>query len=584
MQRSTSIFEVKRSKSEEELFQIDQKEDDDSVVKESTVSGGYMLVNAERKKERSSLFDDDELLFDDSEVVSALEKETKKNGSFSIDDFVMVPDDVPTSEPVCMEDTAADPLSDKMVDNASNTVFEDFPPKKDDGHEDDSTKPINRENSAEMVKVAVDKKKNAPSREEKKPPTEDKPTWMLEAQRRKERRLLEKEKEKDVKQSGVKDSRKMTESPNPVADVKLKKTTPVTASSAAKKAPVEEDIPEWRKRLRERRQRNAERTTDEKKLPLSAKGTSMTTTTTTTSYVSRRERLKDAKVTTDDKKTVDEKVDEKKDEKVEDKVEEQKEKDEEEQKPKEAMRDKKSKSPSPFEDKPPLSPKPKLEDPKSPTATTKPSISPSKPELKKKPSVEVTISSVRRDVRRPSGDQDKEKSPIKESKEAEPDKSSATSKGLAVSPKVTPISRTASSSSEDSVPKWKKDLAQQKKTEKLSVEKTSREASVTSPIPDGIPDWKRKLLEKRKQKRTPSPTDDPTKEVCIVNLFHNQFVMHCCTIQLYLLNLFYIKLLFFLRFCFSFLFQSSCFVNTLMYLICIICFQSGADHNSNCER
>ena len=517
VQRSTSIFEGKRSKSEEELFQIDQKADEDSVEKESSISSGYLFVGVEKKKERSSLFDD-ELLFDDSEIVSALDKETKEKGSYSIDDFVMVPEDVPTNEPVSIEDTTTDPLSDKKVDSTSDVALEDFPPKKssedeeqDEPEESSKSPGIHRENSAELVKAAVDKKKNASSREEKRPPTEDKPVWMMEAQRRKERRLQEKEKEKEKKQLGVKDSPKWstsTESSKPLADVKLKKTT-VATSSVAKKAVEEDDIPEWRKKLRERRQRTA----DQKKLPLSSPKDT-TTTTTTTSYVSRRERLRDAKVTTtDDKKMVDKKVDEKKED-LEENKEEQEGKVEEEQKLKEELRDKKSKSPSPLQDKPLLSPKPRSEDLKSPSATTKPSTSASKPELKKKPSVEVTISSVRRDLGRPSGDQDKEKSPVKDSKEAEEKTTTADNdkKTVAVSSKISSTSRTASTSSEDSVPKWKKDLAHQKKTEKLSVERTNREASVTSPTPDSIPEWKRKLLEKRKQKRTPSPIED-SKEV-----------------------------------------------------------------------
>ncbi|XP_065890223.1 enolase-phosphatase E1-like isoform X3 [Dysidea avara] len=518
VQRSTSIFEGKRSKSEEELFQIDQKPDEDSVMKESAVSGGYLLVDVEKRKERSSLFDD-ELLFDDSEIVSTLDKETKEKSSFSIDDFVMIPD-VSSNEPVSIEDTTADPLSDKKIDSTSEVALEEFPPKEStiDEEQDEPIKPkssgIHRENSAELAKAAVDKKKNTPSREDKKPPTEDKPAWLLEAQRRKERRLQEKEKEKEKKQMGVKDSPKRsasTESSKPLADIKLKKST-VATSSVAKKAPIEEDIPEWKKKLKERRQH----TTDLKKPPLS----SSKETTTTTSYVSRRERLRDAKeTTTNDNKMVDNDKKKTDDEKVDNKKEEQKEKDEEEQKPKE-VRDKKSKSPSPLQDKPPLSPKPKLEDLKSPSATTKPSTSSSKPELKKKPSVEVTISSVRQDVRRPSGDQDKEKSPAKEA-EASPVKTTTASKDkktVAVSSKVITTSRTASTSSEDSVPKWKKDLAQQKKTEKLSVERTSREASVTSPTPDSIPEWKRKLLEKRKQKRTPSPTDDTKEQSAAVKI------------------------------------------------------------------
>jgi len=502
VQRSMSIFEGKRSKSEEELFQIDQKADENSVLKDSSLSGGYLLVDVEKKNKRSSLFDD-ELLFEDSEIVSALDKGTREKGSYSIDDFVMVPEDVPTNEPISIEDTTTDPLSDKKVDSTSDVALEDFPPKRssedeeqDELKESSKSTGIHRENSAELVKAAVDKKKNTPARGEKKPPTEDKPAWMVEAQRRKERRLQEIEKEKEKKQLGVKDSPKQstsTESSKPLADVKLKKSTPGTSSIAKKE---EEDIPEWQKKLRERKQRTA----DQKKPPLSS-----SKETTTTSYVSRRERLRDAKVTTtDDKKLVDEKkID---NEKVEDNKEELEEKLEEEQKPEEEMRDKKSKSPSPLQDKPLLSPKPKLEDLKSPSATS------SKPELKKKPSVEVTISSVRRDVRRPSGDHDKEKSPANNSKEAE-ETTSRDKKTVAVSSKVPATSRTASTSSEDSVPKWKKDLAQQKKTDKLSVDRTNREASVTSPTPDSIPDWKRKLLEKRKQKRTPSPIDDP-KEVC----------------------------------------------------------------------
>lgn len=133
VQRSTSIFEVKRSKSEEELFQIEQKEKD-SEVKETDVAGGFLLVDVEKKKDeatRSSLFDD-KLLFDDSNVFPKLEKESKeKKGLFAIDDFVMVPkQEEITAESVTVEHTTTDPLRDEKKEKVSELALEEFPPKQ----------------------------------------------------------------------------------------------------------------------------------------------------------------------------------------------------------------------------------------------------------------------------------------------------------------------------------------------------------------------------------------------------------------------------------------------------------------------
>ena len=539
VQRSTSIFEGKRSESEEDLFHVDQKgkEPDTSDVKEKDVAGGFLLVDVEKKKEepRSSLFDDDKLCFDDSDVLPKLEKESKeKKGQFAIDDFIMVPkQEEVITESVTVEDTTSDPLNDEKKEKSDEMGLEDFPPKQsttEDVPQKETSKEHEKEKQSNEVRVdssksrirhgSAEKKRDLPSKDEKKSSDDDKPAWMLEAQRRKERRLLEKEKEKEKKLQVTKEKspRNTTEQSktSAAADVKLKKSNISTTTSVTKKSVVEDDMPEWQKKLMERKQRVAE----QKKTMLSS--------SKETTYTSRRDRAKDTATTTvtatvSNSNSVEEKK------KEEDKVEEKEQKETEEPQSKIADEEKeKSKSPpvSPLPEKPLLSPKPKLDEIKSPTRTT--SVSSPKPELKRKPSVEVTISSTKRETRRSSSDQEKDKERNKESPakelENEAEKSSPSSKRripsssdkktVSVSSKVsTSVSstRTSSTSSDTSVPKWKRDLQQQKKTEPEKKDKGSRDAVVSPTSQDGIPEWKRQLLEKRKQRRTPTPTDD--KEV-----------------------------------------------------------------------
>ena len=559
VQRSTSIFEGKRSKSEEDLFQIEQK-GKDSEMKETDVAGGYLLVDVEKKKDeatRSSLFDDDKLVFDDSDVLPKLEKDSKeKKGLFEIDDFVMVDkQEESTTESLSVEDSTVDPLSGGKEERSSEMALEEFPPKQsvtEDKLQDEAPKepvkekevPADSDKSRTRHKSA-EKKKDTSSKEEKKSSTDDKPAWMVEAQRRKERRLLEKEKEKEKKLQAAKDStssKKTTEqSKPPLVDVKLKKSNISATTSVAKKPVVEDDMPEWQKKLMERKQRVAE----QKKTMLSS--------SRETTYTSRRERQKDTSTTTvtaasssavevkkkeDDKakekdhkdKVVEEK--EQKDDKVEEKEqkepEEKEQKETEEQSKTKTMDEEKEKSksplPSPLPEKPLLSPKPKLDEVKSPTRTT--SVSSSKPELKKKPSVEVTISSTKRETRRPS-EQEKDKDRSKESPAKELDNeaekgspsskrripSTSDKKTVSVSSKVSTSvtsTRSASTSSDSGVPKWKREL-QQKKAEPEKKEKGARDTVVSPTQQDSIPEWKRQLLEKRKQRRTPTPTED--KEV-----------------------------------------------------------------------
>lgn len=541
VQRSTSIFEGKRSESEEDLFHVDQKgkEPDTSDVKEKDVAGGFLLVDVEKKKEetRSSLFDDEKLCFDDSDVLPKLEKESKENkGQFAIDDFVMVPkQEEVITESITVEDTTSDPLNDEKKEKGDEMALEDFPPKQsttEDVPQKETSKEHEKEKQSNEVRVdssksrirhgSAEKKRDLTSKDEKKSSDDDKPAWMLEAQRRKERRLLEKEKEKEKKLQATKEKspRNSTEqSKTSATDVKSKKSNISTTTSVTKKSVVEDDMPEWQKKLMERKQRVAE----QKKTMLSS--------SKETTYTSRRDRAKDTAattVTTTVSNSNSNSVEEKK--KEEDKVEEKEQKEtEEEPQSKTADEEKeKSKSPptSPLPEKPLLSPKPKLDEIKSPTRTT--SVSSPKPELKRKPSVEVTISSTKRETRRSSSDQEKDKERNKESLakelENEAEKSSPSSKRripsssdkktVSVSSKVsTSVSstRTSSTSSDTSVPKWKRDLQQQKKTEPEKKDKGSRDAVVSPTSQDGIPEWKRQLLEKRKQRRTPTPTDD--KEV-----------------------------------------------------------------------
>ena len=548
VQRSTSIFEGKRSESEEDLFHMDQKgkEPDTSNMRETDVSGGFLLVDVEKKKEetRSSLFDDDKLCYDDSDVLPKLEKENK--GLFAIDDFVMVSkqEDVITESAATVENTSSDPLSDEKKEKSDEMALEDFPPKKsatEDVPQKETSKEPEKEKQSNEVSVdsiksrirhgSADKKRDLSLKDEKKSSDDDKPAWMVEAQRRKERRLLEKEKEKEKKLQATKEKSPTTkrhtteQSKMQVTDLKLKKSNISTTTSVTKKPVVEDDMPEWQKKLMERKQRVAE----QKKTGLSSRETT---------YTSRRDTAKDTVPTTvtttasssvqDKKKEEDTKKEE--DKKKEDEKVEEKEQKETEEEPRSETADEekeKSKSPpfSPVPEKPLLSPKPKLDEVKSPTRTT--SVSSSKPELKKKPSVEVTISSTKRETRRSSGDQEKDQDRSKESpaKELEngTEKSSPISKRripstsdkktVSVSSKVsTSVSstRTSSTSSDTSVPKWKRDL-QQKKAEPEKKDKGGRDAAGSPTSQDSIPEWKRQLLEKRKQRRTPTPTDD--KEV-----------------------------------------------------------------------
>ena len=533
VQRSTSIFEGKRSKSEEDLFQIEQK-GKDLEVKETDVVGGYLLVDMEKKKEeatRSSLFDDDKLVFDDSDVLPKLEKDNKeKKGLFEIDDFVMVENqEESTAESLNVEDSTTDPLSDGTKEKNSEVALEDFPPKQsvtEDEPQDEAPKESGKEKESDEVPMdsdklrtrhkSAEKKRDTSVKVEQKSSTDDRPAWMVEAQRRKERRLLEKEKEKEKKLQATKEKSPTTkknateQSKPPLIDVKLKKSNISATTSVAKKPVVEDDMPEWQKKLMERKQRVAE----QKKTMLSSRETT---------YTSRRERQKDTATTSvaatsssvKDKKKEDDKVKEQKDDQVEEK--EQK---ETEEQPKIKTTDEekeKSKSPlpSPLPEKPLLSPKPT--EVKSPTRTA--SVSSQKPELKRKPSVEVTISSTKRETRRPSAEQDKDgskenliKEPENETEKSFPlskrrTPSGSDKKTVSVSSKVsTSVSSTKStgtSSDSVAVPKWKREL-QQKKVEP---EKKGRD-TVVSPTQDSIPEWKRQLLEKRKQQRTPTPTDD----------------------------------------------------------------------------
>ena len=571
VQRSTSIFEGKRSKSEEDLFQIDEK-GKDSEMKETDVAGGYLLVDVEKKKDeatRSSLFDDDKLVFDDSDVLPKLEKDSKeKKRLFEIDDFVMVDkQEESTTESLSVEDSTVDPLSDGKEEKSSEVALEEFPPKQsvtEEKPQDEASKESVKEKDvpADLDKSrtrhkSAEKKKDTSSKEEKKSSTDDKPAWMIEAQRRKERRLLEKEKEKEKKLQAAKGSpsskRTTEQSKPPLIDVKLKKSNiSTTTTSVAKKPVVEDDMPEWQKKLMERKQRVAEQ-----------KKTMLSSSSRETTYTSRRERQKDTATTmvtaasssvedkkkeddivkdkdrkveeVEEKEQKDDKVEEKeqKDDKVEkeqkdDKVEEKEQKETEELSKTKTTDEEKEKSksplPSPLPEKPLLSPKPKLDEVKSPARTT--SVSNSKPELRKKPSVEVTISSTKRETRRPSAerekDKDSSKSPVREldneTEKVSPSSkrriaSTSDKKTVSVSSKVsTSVSstRSASTSSDSGVPKWKREL-QQKKAEPEKKEKGARDTVVSPTQQDTIPDWKRQLLEKRKQRRTPTPTED--KEV-----------------------------------------------------------------------
>lgn len=520
VQRSTSIFEGKRSKSEDELFQMEQERKDPDV-KELTVASGYLLVDVEKNKDettRSSLIDDNKLLFDDSDVLPKLEKEIKeKNDQFNIDDFVLVPkEEEMTSESLTVEETSTDPISDDKKEMA----LEDFPPKQlmkedeppsvkekesDEVSMDSDKSKSSRvyESSAETVQAAVEKKKNMPSKEEKKSSADDKPAWMIEAQRRKERRLLEKEKEKERKLQGAKESSATKKSTSerskpPLIDTKLKKSSNISTTTSVTKK-TEDDMPEWQKKLMERKQRVA----DQKRTVLSSKETT---------YTSQRGSKETATTTTTAATTL-----------VEDnKVEEKEEKEAEQGQSKDEQKEKsKSPIPSPLQDKPLLSPKPKI---KSPTRTI--SVSSSKPELKKKPSVEVTISSTKRHPSDSSAEQRErersKESPVKEP-EKEPEKdpplsrrripSGSDKKTVSVSSRVTTSvssTRNGNTLSDSSVPKWKRDL-QQKKMEPDKKEKVGRDTVVSPTSQDSVPEWKRQLLEKRKQRRTPTPTDD--KEV-----------------------------------------------------------------------
>ena len=545
VQKSTSIFEGKRSKSEEDLFQIEQKEKD-SEVKETDVAGGYLLVDVDKKKDeatRSSLFDDDKLLFDDSDVLPKLEKDSKeKKGQFEIDDFVMV--ETQEAESVSAEESTTDPLSNGRKEKSNEVALEEFPPKQsttDDEPQEEKPKESVKEKQVDSDRQrtrhgSADKKKD--SLKDDKKSDDDKPAWMVEAQRRKERRLLEKEKEKEKKLQGAKDKTSITkrntteQSKPPLVDVKLKKSNISATTSVAKKSVVEDDMPEWQKKLMERKQRVAE----QKK--------AMSSSSKETTYTSRRERQRATATATvtaasnsvEDKKKEDEKVEKiKEDKKVQDddkveeeqkddQVEEKEDKETEEQPKAETIDQEKeeSKSPlsSPLPDKPLLSPEPKLKEVKSPTRTT--SVSSPKPELKKKPSVEVTISSTKKETRRPSPGQEKENSPVKDVVN-EPEKGSPSSrrrrvpsgsdkKTVSVSSKVSTSvasARNGASTPDSSVPKWKREL-QQKRAEPEKKDKVGRD-TVVSPTQDSIPEWKRQLLEKRKQRRTPTPTED--KEV-----------------------------------------------------------------------